>query len=99
MTRMTFSPASAARLSRRACLTQLSRSALGIAAAAFVEGRWDGSRGLGIAGLVVINLVSAAVLALVALLGGGAATRRGALALWLVVGMLLVLVLFEIAYV
>jgi hypothetical protein len=71
---------------------------LGIGAAAFLEGAWDGSRGLGLAGLIVINLAGAAVIAAAALLGRGAETRRGAIALWSLVVLLLVLVLFEIAH-
>ncbi len=72
---------------------------IGIGAATFVEGAWDGSRGLGMAGLIVINIASAAIIAFAAALGGGAATRRGTLALWSLVVLLFVLVLFEIAHV
>lgn len=71
---------------------------IGIAAAAFIEGAWDGSRGLGLAGLILINILGAATIALTALLGGGAQTRRGAMTLWSLVVLLLVLVLFEIAH-
>ncbi|MCC7252163.1 ABC transporter permease [Hyphomicrobium sp.] len=71
---------------------------IGIAGATFIEGAWEGSRGLGIAGLIMINLLSAAVVALVALFGVGAQTRRGAAALWVLVVLLLVLVLVEIAH-
>lgn len=70
---------------------------LGISAATFIEGAWEGSRGLGLAGLIVINLIGAAVIAVVALFGG-AGTRRGSLALWSIVVLLIVLVLFEIAH-
>lgn len=72
---------------------------IGLGAAIFMEGAWEGSRGLGLAGLIVINVLSAALIAAVALLGGGAATRRGTITLWSLVVLLLVLVLFEIAHV
>lgn len=71
---------------------------VGIGGATFIEGAWEGSRGLGLAGLIVINLVAAAVVALIAVFGGGAQTRRGSLALWSLVVLLIVLVLFEIAH-
>lgn len=71
---------------------------IGIGAATFIEGAWEGSRGLGLAGLIVINIASAAVIAVIALFGGGASTRRGTLALWSLVVVLLVLVLLEIAH-
>lgn len=71
---------------------------IGLSAAAFIEGAWDGSRGIGLAGLVIINLVSAFVLALAAVFGGGARTRRGSFALWTLVVLLFVLALFEIAH-
>jgi hypothetical protein len=71
---------------------------LGIGTAIFVEGAWGGSRGLGITGLIVINITSAAIIALMAMFGGGAPTRRGSLALWGLVVVLFVLVLFEIAH-
>jgi hypothetical protein len=71
---------------------------IGISAATFIEGAWDGSRGLGLAGLIVINIVSAAVIAASVLLRGSAGPRRGSLALWSLVVLLLVLVLFEIAH-
>lgn len=69
---------------------------IGIGAATFIEGAW-GSRGLGLAGLIVINILSAALVAAMALLGG-AGTRRGSFALWSLVVLLIVLVLFEIAH-
>ena len=71
---------------------------IGISAALFVEGAWEGSRGLGLAGLIIINLLSAAVVALAALFGGGAPTRRGSFVLWVLVVLLFVLALFEIAH-
>jgi len=71
---------------------------IGIGAAAYIEGAWTGSRGLGLAGLVIINVLSAGGVALVPLFGGGAGTRRGSAALWGLVLLLLVLALFEIAH-
>lgn len=71
---------------------------VGLAAATFVEGALPGSRGLGLAGLVVINLTSAALIAVSALFGGGAPTRRGAAVLSLLVVLLLALALVEIAH-
>jgi hypothetical protein len=70
---------------------------IGLAAATFIEGAWDGSRGLGLAGLIVINILSAAVVAVVALFGG-VSTRRGALVLWSLTVLLIVLALVEIAH-
>lgn len=72
---------------------------IGCGAAAYIEGAWTGSRGLGLAGLVIINLLSAGVLAVTAMLGGGAATRRGQALVWGTVVLLFVLSLVEIAHV
>jgi hypothetical protein len=71
---------------------------IGIGAAAFLEGASPGSRGLGLAGLVILNLTGAAVIALGALFGGGSPTRRGAFLLWGLVVLLFALALVEIAY-
>jgi hypothetical protein len=71
---------------------------IGLAGALFIEGAWPGSRGLAIAGLIVVNLAAAATVAAAAVSGAGAPTRRGALVLWLAVAGLLLLVLFEIAF-
>ncbi len=70
---------------------------LGIAAATYIEGAWAGSRGLGLAGLVAINLTGALVIALAILAGRAAPTRRGAVALWVLVALLVSLSLVEIA--
>ncbi len=72
---------------------------IGIGGAAYIEGAWDGVRGLGLAGLIVINIASAAVLGAAAVLGGPSRTRRGTFVLWSLVVALIVLVLFEIAHV
>jgi hypothetical protein len=71
---------------------------IGIAGALYIEGAWDGSRGLGLAGLIVINVLSAAALATAAFFGAGSLPRRGALALWMAAVLLFVLALFEIAH-
>jgi hypothetical protein len=71
---------------------------VGLSAATFIEGAWSGSRGLGLAGLVILNVTSAAAIALAALFGGGAPTRRGAFVMWGLVFLLLALALVEIAH-
>jgi hypothetical protein len=71
---------------------------IGLAAATFIEGALEGSRGLGLAGSIVINIASAAVIALAGLFGGGAPTRRGTFTLSALVVLLLVLALVEIAH-
>ncbi|WP_295558843.1 ABC transporter permease [uncultured Hyphomicrobium sp.] len=71
---------------------------IGIGGATFIEGAWEGSRGLGLAGLIIINLTAAAAVALSASFGGGAMTRRGTFALWSLVVLLFVLALVEIAH-
>jgi hypothetical protein len=70
---------------------------LGLGAAAFIEGASPGAGGLGLAGAAVVNLLAAAVVAILAGLGAAAATRRGTAVLWTLVGVLVVLSLFEIA--
>lgn len=71
---------------------------IGLSAATFIEGAWEGSRGLGLAGLIVINILSAAAIALSGLFGGGATTRRGTFTLSALVVLLFVLALVEIAH-
>jgi hypothetical protein len=71
---------------------------IGLSAATFIEGAWEGSRGLGLAGLIVINILAAALIALTGLFGGGAATRRGTFTLSCLVVLLFVLALVEIAH-
>lgn len=70
----------------------------GIAGAVFIEGAWGNSSGIGFAGLVFLNITCAAVIAISAVFGGGAPTRRGTFALWALVGLLFSLALAEIAY-
>lgn len=72
---------------------------IGLAGATFIEGAWPPVRALGLAGCIVINLAGAAMISVLATLGGGAATRRGAAVLWALVVVLVVLSLFEIAHV
>jgi hypothetical protein len=71
---------------------------IGLSAATFIEGAWEGSRGIGLAGVIIINLLSAGLIALAGLFGGGATTRRGTFALSGLAVLLFVLSLFEIAH-
>ena len=63
------------------------------------QGASPDARALGLAGCIVINLTSAAMITVLAMLGAGAGTRRGTAALWALVVILVVLSLFEIAHV
>ncbi len=71
---------------------------LGLAAAFAVEGSNQiQARGLGLGGALAINFV--ATLALLGLLTfKGAGTRRGAALLWAMIALLILLMMFEIAY-
>ncbi|MFA5949549.1 MAG: ABC transporter permease [Hyphomicrobium sp.] len=71
---------------------------VGIAAATYIEGALPGSRGLGLAGCVIVNLISAGMIAALVTLRSAAETRRGTAVLWLLVVLLIVLSLFEIAH-
>jgi hypothetical protein len=70
---------------------------VGLSVATYIEGAWPGSRGLGLAGCIAVNLAAAALIAILATVGAGAPTRRGTAVLWVLVAGLLLLVLFEIA--
>lgn len=70
---------------------------IGIAGALLLEGRTPGSQGLGLAGIVVINLCGASLLSALLVLEKGPASARGRIIVWLVVVVLLTLSLFEIA--
>ena len=70
---------------------------LGLAAATFIELRLPGSKGLGLYGVVAINLTVAGTLVALLILNSAPPTRRGRLALWLAVGLLLTLSLAEIS--
>lgn len=69
---------------------------VGVAAAVFLEGMSIG-HGLGAAGLVVINLCGASVLATMLVLERGPASVRGRVAVWLAVCLLVTMSLIEIA--
>lgn len=72
---------------------------LGIAGAIYLEGRLPQSSGLGLAGLVVINLAAVAILFSSLVLNLGASTGRGRTILALTALLLLGLSLLEIAHV
>lgn len=75
----------------------LGAALIGIAAAAFIEARLPATRGLGLGGLVAINLSGAAVLLALLILGVAAPTRRGRIALWLAFAVLALLALAQIS--
>lgn len=70
---------------------------LGLAAASFIEIRLPGSKGLGLYGLITINLIAAGAIMGALIMDAGAPTRRGRIVLWLTVGLLMTLSLAEIA--
>ena len=69
---------------------------IGIAAALFLEGTSAG-HGLGLAGVVVVNLCGVALLATMLVLEGGPASARGRTSVWLTVCILVTLSVIEIA--
>ncbi|MBI1650691.1 ABC transporter permease [Hyphomicrobium sulfonivorans] len=69
---------------------------LGLAGATFIEGTSKG-HGLGLAGVIVVNLTGAAVLASLLILEAGPKSRRGTIAVWLTVCALVLLSITEIA--
>lgn len=71
---------------------------LSIAMALLLQGSFPAVRTLTPAGLMIINLSGACTLIALQVLGKGAATRRGRLALWSVAVSLLALTSFEIAF-
>jgi hypothetical protein len=71
---------------------------IGCGAAAYIEGAWPQSRGLGLAGIVIINLLSSGALAAMLMLGAAAPSRRGTFVVWSAVVLLFVLSLVEIAH-
>lgn len=71
---------------------------IGLAAALFIEMRLPGSKGLGLAGAIAVDIVLAFTLVAQMLAKAGAETRRGKLVMWLVTAALVVLALVEIAY-
>jgi hypothetical protein len=70
---------------------------LGLAAATFLEGSVSGSRGLGLGGVILVNLSTAGVLTALQVLGRGSRTRRGGIVIWTTVVVLVGLALFEVA--
>ena len=70
---------------------------VGLAGAIYIEASQTSSRGLGFAGLAVIN-VSAIIAFFALIMTGQVKTWRGNAALWLAIIVLLLLILFEIAY-
>lgn len=70
---------------------------VGLAAAIFIEMRLPGSKGLGLHGLIAVNLVAAGTLIGLLILNSSAPTLRGRLALWLAAALLFLLALAEIA--
>lgn len=73
---------------------------IGLGAAVFLEGRFGGlSRGLGIAGCLLVNMIAVTVIVSQLVLMKSPPTRRGPIILWLLVTLLLLLVAFEIAHI
>ena len=70
---------------------------IGLAAAIFIEIRMSGSRGLGLYGLIAINLTTALTLLALVVMDAGAPTRRGRVALWVAIALTLTLALAEIS--
>jgi hypothetical protein len=68
----------------------------GIAAALFLEGTSSG-HGLGLAGVIVINLCGASLLAVMLVLDRGPTSRRGRVAVWLTICVLVTLSVIEIS--
>lgn len=69
---------------------------IGIAAALFLEGTSAG-HGLGLAGVVIVNLCGIALLATMLVLERGPTSRRGRIAVWLTVCALVIFSVVEIA--
>jgi hypothetical protein len=69
---------------------------LGIAGALFLEGTSRG-HGIGLAGIVVINLIGACMLATLLVLDRGPVSGRGRITVWLLVCLLIGISVFEIA--
>jgi hypothetical protein len=72
---------------------------VGIAGANVIEGTLLASRGLGLAGSLVINFAIAAMLTIQLAVNAAAETLRGKLLLWLLAACFYVLILVEIAHV
>ncbi len=76
----------------------LGATLLGLAAAAVLEGWIGRAHGLGVAGLLAIDLAVASGLASLLILGKAAQTRRGRILLWLAVAVLVLLALLELPH-
>lgn len=70
---------------------------IGLAAAIFIEIRLPGSKGLGLYGLIAVNLIAALTLLGLMIVDAGAETRRGRLVLWLAIALLVTFALAEIS--
>ena len=71
---------------------------IGMAGAIFLEGSAVSSRGLGLGGLVIINLATAATLAALLSLERASQTKRGRLFLWALVASLVGFSLLELPF-
>jgi len=73
---------------------------IGMAAATYLEGRYAGAtRGLGLAGSLLVNVATIGMLTTLLVLGRASTTQRGTAILWLLVAALTLLVVLEIAHV
>lgn len=70
---------------------------LGLAGALFWEGRSPGAGGLGLPGVLIVNLCAIAVMVAILALDAGPPAKRGRAAMWSVVLALVVLSILEIA--
>ena len=70
---------------------------LGLAVATFIEIRLPQSKGLGLHGLIAINLIAAGSIAAHLIMHSGAPAGRGRLMLWLATALLFTLALAEIS--
>lgn len=70
---------------------------VGMAGATLLEGAVSGSRGLGLGGLVLINLATAGTLITLLVLERASQTRRGKLFLWALAVWLIAFAVLEIA--
>ncbi|MEM7777135.1 MAG: hypothetical protein AAF732_16150 [Pseudomonadota bacterium] len=68
---------------------------IGIAGAIYIEHDVEGAEGLGLAGLILINLLALVTLLFFAIVQG-TGTRRGAVVIWLMIALLFSLTFLEI---
>ncbi len=69
---------------------------VGLAAALYLEGASKSGEGLGLAGVLTINLVTATAISLMLVAQNAAPRKRGRIALWLLVAILGVISIVEI---